>query len=175
MMQAKEAPLQITAEMVKQLRQKTSAGIMDCKEALTKTCGDIEKAYEILQAKGFAEAEKKSQRTANQGLVEAYVHPGGRLGALVELNCESDFVARTDEFKCLAHDLAMQIAALAPQYLAAEDIPPGTNVIPSQACLLLQPFIKDPTKTIRDIITEVVAKVGENIKVRRFARFELGL
>jgi len=175
MMQAKEAPLQITAEMVKQLRQKTSAGIMDCKEALTKTSGDIEKAYEILRAKGFAEAEKKSQRTANQGLVEAYVHPGGRLGALVEINCESDFVARTDEFKCLAHDLAMQVAALAPQYLTAEDIPAGTNVIPSQACLLLQPFIKDPTKSIRDIITEVVAKVGENIKVRRFARFELGL
>jgi len=167
--------LQITAEMVKQLRQKTSAGIMDCKEALSKTSGDIEKAYEILRAKGFAEAEKKSQRTVNQGLIEAYVHPGGRLGALIEINCESDFVARTDEFKCLAHDLAMQVAALAPLYLSAEDIPSGTNVIPSQACLLLQPFIKDPTKSIRDIITEVVAKVGENIKVRRFARFELGL
>ena len=167
--------MQITAEMVKQLRQKTSAGIMDCKEALSKTSGDIEKAYEILRAKGFAEAEKKSQRTVNQGLIEAYVHPGGRLGALIEINCESDFVARTDEFKCLAHDLAMQVAALAPLYLSAEDIPSGTNVIPSQACLLLQPFIKDPTKSIRDIITEVVAKVGENIKVRRFARFELGL
>jgi len=148
---------------------------MDCKEALSKTSGDIEKAYEILRAKGFAEAEKKSQRTVNQGLIEAYVHPGGRLGALIEINCESDFVARTDEFKCLAHDLAMQVAALAPLYLSAEDIPSGTNVIPSQACLLLQPFIKDPTKSIRDIITEVVAKVGENIKVRRFARFELGL
>jgi len=167
--------LQITVEMVKEIRQKTSAGIMNCKEALTKTGGDVEKALEILRAKGFAEAEKKAQRIANQGLVEAYVHPGGRLGALVEVNCESDFVARTEEFKCLAHDLAMQIAALAPQYLAAEDIPPGADVEPGQACLLLQPFIKDPTRTIRDVITEVVAKVGENIKVRRFARFELGL
>jgi len=167
--------LQITVEMVKDLRQKTSAGIMDCKEALTKTDGNIEKALEILRAKGFAEAEKKAQRVAKQGLVEAYVHPGGRLGALVEVNCESDFVARTEEFKCLAHDLAMQVAALAPQYLAAEDIPPGTDVEAAQACLLLQPFIKDPARTIRDVITEVVAKVGENIKVKRFARFELGL
>lgn len=167
--------MQITVEMVKDLRQKTSAGIMDCKEALTKTDGNIEKALEILRAKGFAEAEKKAQRVAKQGLVEAYVHPGGRLGALVEVNCESDFVARTEEFKCLAHDLAMQVAALAPQYLAAEDIPPGTDVEAAQACLLLQPFIKDPARTIRDVITEVVAKVGENIKVKRFARFELGL
>jgi len=161
--------------MVKQLRLKTSAGIMDCKEALTKTEGDIEKAYEILRANGFTQAEKKSQRIANQGLIEAYIHPGGRLGALIELNCESDFVARTDEFKNLAHDLTMQVAAMAPQYLAAEDIPQGTEVIPSQVCLLLQPFIKDPTKSIKDMITEVVAKVGENIKVRRFARFELGM
>ncbi len=167
--------MQITAEMVKQLRQKTAAGIMDCKEALTKTCGDVEKAYELLQAKGFAEAEKKSQRVANQGLIEAYIHPGGRIGSLIELNCESDFVARTDEFKCLAHDLAMQVAAMSPEYLVAEDIPAGTDVTPNQVCLLLQPFIKDPTKSIRDVITEVVAKVGENIKVRRFTRFELGL
>jgi elongation factor Ts len=175
MMQAKEAPLQINAEMVKQLRQKTAAGIMDCKEALTKTCGDVQKAYELLQAKGFATAEKKSQRVANQGVIEAYIHPGGRIGSLVELNCESDFVARTDEFKCLAHDLAMQVAAMSPQYLAAEDVPAGSDVVPGQACLLLQPFIKDPTKSIRDVITEVVAKVGENIKIRRFTRFELGL
>jgi elongation factor Ts len=161
--------------MVKDLRQRTSAGIMDCKAALTETSGDVEKALEILRAKGFAEAEKKAQRVTKQGLVEAYVHPGSRLGALVEVNCETDFVARTEEFKCLAHDLAMQVAALAPQFLAAEDIPPGANVDPSQACLLLQPFIKDPTRTIRDVITGVVAKVGENIKVRRFARFELGL
>ena len=167
--------MQITADMVKQLRLKTAAGIMDCKEALTKTDGNLEKALEILQAKGFAEAEKKSQRVANQGLIEAYIHPGGRLGAIVELNCESDFVARTDEFKALAHDLAMQVAALSPQYLTAEDIPAGTDVMPNQVCLLQQPFIKDPTKSIRDIITEVVAKVGENIKIRRFARFELGL
>ncbi len=167
--------MQITADMVKQLRSKTAAGLMDCKEALAKTDGNVEKAYEILRAKGFAEAEKKAQRVANQGLIEAYIHPGGRLGALIELNCESDFVARTDEFKNLAHELAMQVAAMSPQYLAAEEIPSGTDLVPNQACLLLQPYIKDPTRSIKDLITEVVAKVGENIKVRRFARFELGM
>ena len=174
MMQAKEAPLQITAEMVKQLRQKTSAGIMDCKEALTKTSGDIEKAYEILRAKGFAEAEKKSQRTANQGLVEAYVHPEGRLGALVEINCESDFVARTAEFKELAHDLAMQVVATNPRFLKREDIPPGSEAN-DEDCLLLQPFIKDPGRIVQDIISEAISKVRENIRIKRFVRFELGL
>ncbi len=165
----------VTAEMIKELRLKTSAGIMDCKQALTTADGDMKKAEELLRAKGFAQAEKRASRVASQGLVECYIHAGGRLGALVEVNCESDFVARTDEFKKLAHDIAMQVAAIGADYVTAEEVPAGTQVNPVEACLLAQPFIRDPSKTIKDLITETIAKTGENIKVKRFARFEVGV
>jgi len=161
----------ITTESIKELREMTGAGIMDCKRALQETGGNIDNATEILKKKGFDMAEKKAQREANQGLVEAYIHTGGRIGALVEVNCESDFVAHTDEFKRLAHDLAMQVAATDPAFISSEGIAEGMD--PCEVCLLEQPFIKDPQKTVHDIITETVARVGENIKVRRFSRFEL--
>jgi elongation factor Ts len=110
-----------------------------------------------------------------QGLVEAYIHTGGRIGAMIEVNCETDFVARTDEFKELAHNLAMQVAAQMPRYIAKEELPEGTDADPQAACLLSQPYIKDPTKTIRDVVAEVIARTGENIRISRFARFELGV
>ena len=166
--------MQISANTVKELREKTGAGVMECKKVLDETNGDIEKATDILKERGLALAEKKSNRAANQGLIECYVHHGGQIGVLVEINCETDFVARTDEFKELSHDIAMQIAAMAPQYIQEEDIPEGSETDPQANCLLLQPYIKDPTKNIKDIITETIAKVGENIKVRRFCRYELG-
>jgi elongation factor Ts len=166
--------LEITTQMIKELREQCGAGIMDCRSALVSTEGDLEKALAILKEKGLAKAQKKSERVTMQGLVEAYIHTAGRIGALIEVNCETDFVARTTEFKCLAHDLAMQVAALAPKYVSPEDVPDGTEVEPVEACLLSQPFIKDPTRTIKDIIVETIAKTGENIKVRRFIRYELG-
>jgi elongation factor Ts len=161
----------ITTEVIKELRGITGAGIMDCKRALQETRGNLDNAIEILRKQGFAKAEKKAHREASQGLVEAYIHTGGRIGALVEVNCESDFVAHTDELKRLAHDLAMQVTATDPSFLSNKDIP--ADVDPGEACLLSQPFIRDPQRTVQDIITETVARVGENIKVRRFARFEL--
>lgn len=117
---------------------------------------------------------KKASRTASQGLVASYIHTGGRIGAMVEINCETDFVARTNEFKALAHDLAMQVAACSPQFTSEKEVPSGADVDPKSACLLLQPFIKSPEKTVQDIITEAIARIGENIRVGRFARFELG-
>jgi elongation factor Ts len=166
--------LDITTQMIKELREQCGAGIMDCRSALVSTEGDITKALAILKEKGLVKAQKKSERITMQGLVEAYIHTAGRIGALVEVNCETDFVARTAEFKCLAHDIAMQVAALAPKYISEEEIPAGAEVDPIEACLLSQPFIKDPTRTIKDIIVETIAKTGENIKVRRFTRYELG-
>ena len=166
--------MQIPVEAVKALRERTSAGVMECKKALSEAGGDLEKAVEILRQRGLAKAEKVSERVAVEGLVEAYIHHGGHLGALIEVNCETDFVAHTDEFKELAHNLAMQVAATAPQYIFKEEIPPGVNSNPGEVCLLLQPFIKDPSKTIEELIAETVAKVGEKISIRRFARFELG-
>jgi len=166
--------LKISVDRVKELREQSGAAIMQCRNALIEAQGDIEKALQILKQQSIFLAEKKQRRTATQGLVEAYVHAGGRIGAMVEVNCESDFVARTDEFKELAHHLAMQVAAMAPQFISREEIPEGTDIEPQTACLLLQPDIKDPDKTVKDIITETIAKVGENIKVSRFARFELG-
>jgi elongation factor Ts len=160
--------------MVKELRQKTGAGVMDCKKALTDAKGSFDKACEIITQKGLAIARKKSDRTAEQGVIECYVHTGNHLGVMVEINCETDFVARTPEFKALAHDIALQISAMSPQYICKEDIPADEKVDPQVACLLSQPFIKDPAKSIQDIITETIAKTGENIKVRRFIRFELG-
>lgn len=196
--------MEITATMVKELREQTGAGILDCKLALQEADGDFEKAAQLLRKKGLARAAKKVGRAANEGLVEAYIHAGGRIGALVELNCETDFVARTDAFKELAHDLAMQVAATSPRYLDVEEIP--AEVLEGQretfraeaagdgkpehvverivegkmakyleeVCLLRQPFIKDEGLTVRDLITEKIAQLGENIVVRRFARFELG-
>ena len=159
--------------MVKDLREQTGAGIMDCRNALNSCEGNVEKAIEILKAKGLAKAEKRAQRATAAGLVETYIHTAGRIGAMVEVNCETDFVARTDQFKEMAHCLAMQVAAMAPVCVAKEDAPEGKEVA-DEACLLLQPYIKDPTKLIKDVIAETIAKTGENIKVRRFTRFELG-
>ena len=162
----------ISVETIKELRGATGAGIMDCKKALQEADGNLNDATEILRKQGFAKAEKKAHREVSQGLVEAYIHTGGRIGALVEVNCESDFVAKTDELKTLAHDLAMQVAATDPTFLSSEGIP--EEVEPKEACLLFQPFIRDPERTVQDISTETIARVGENIKIRRFARFELG-
>lgn len=164
----------VSSQNVKDLRDKTGAGVMDCKKALEAAGGDIEKAADMLKEKGLARAQAKAQRVASQGVVEAYMHPGGRLAALVEVNCESDFVARIDAFKELAHNLAMQVAACGPSYVSCDEVPAGTNVNPEDDCLLSMPFIKDPTRTVGDLVTETAAKTGENVKVKRFARFELG-
>jgi elongation factor Ts len=165
----------ITTETIKELRNITGAGIMDCKCALQEVDGDMTKALEILQKQGFAKAEKRAQREAKNGLIDVYVH-GGRIGAMVEINCESDFVARTEDFKALVHDIAMQVTATDPRFVSVDAIPAKirADVNPVEVCLLSQPFIRDPQRSIQDIITEVIAKTGENIKVRRFARFELG-
>jgi elongation factor Ts len=168
--------LKISTDKIKTLREQSGAGIMDCRSALMGCDGNIDKALEILKAKGLLKAQKKAERTTGAGLVEAYIHTAGRIGALVEVNCETDFVARTDEFKELTHCLAMQVAAMNPQYIAENNIPKNKakDVVANEACLMLQPYIKDPTKTINDIITETIAKTGENIKVSRFIRYELG-
>ena len=166
--------MQISVESIKELRNLTGAGIMDSKNALQESNGDIAKAEELLREKGMASAMKKSSRATNQGLVESYIHSGGRIGAIVEANCETDFVARTDDFKALAHDSAMQVAAMDPKYMDAADIPEGEDENPEQTCLLQQAFIKDPSKTVQELVNETVAKIGENINVRRFTRFELG-
>ncbi len=166
--------MEITTRMIKELREQSGAGIMDCRGALDSNKGNMEKALDYLKKKGLLQAQKKAERTTGQGLVEAYIHTAGRIGALVELNCETDFAARTDEFKERAHSLAMQVTALAPKYVSEEDVPEDEEIVPEEACLLLQPYIKDPTKVVKDIIVETIAKVGENIKVRRFSRYELG-
>lgn len=166
--------MQVSAEAIKILREQTNAGIMECKRALQETKGDMAAATEILKQKGHALAKKKESRIASQGLIEAYVHTGSKVGSLVELNCESDFVARTPEFKNLAHDLAMQVVGACPRYINREDVPAGVEAA-DEDCLLLQPFIKDPSKKVQDLITDAVSKVRENIQVRRFVRFELGL
>ena len=166
--------MEVTTELVKALRDQSGAGIMDCKRALESANGDIDQAQEILRKQGITAAAKKSSRATNEGLVEAYIHSGGRVGAIVEVNCETDFVARTPDFKTLAHDVAMQVAAMAPSYLDRADIPEGEDADPQEACLMEQPFIKDPPRTVRDVVSETVAKVGENVRIRRFARFSLG-
>lgn len=166
--------MNITTDMIKTLREQSGAGIMDCRGALVGCDGNIEKALEVLKEKGLLKARNKADRTTGQGLIEAYIHTAGRIGALVEINCETDFVARTDEFKGLAHCLVMQVAAMDPKYVSEQDIPEGKDVVPAEVCLMLQPYIKDPTKTIKDVITETIAKTGENIKIRRFIRYELG-
>lgn len=167
--------MEITTEMIKDFRTKSGAGVMECRSVLIETSGDFDKAMKLLKERGILQAEKKADRVTMQGLVEAYVHTGGRIGAMIEVNCETDFVARTDEFKELAHNLAMQVAAQMPRYIAKEELPEGMDADPQVVCLLSQPYIKDPTKTIRDVVTEVIAKTGENIRISRFARFELGV
>ena len=177
--------LTITANHVKELRERTGAGIMDCKRALEETGGDMERAAEILKQQGLARAEKKAGRAAMQGIVEPYIHAGGRIGAIVEVNCETDFVARTPDFRALAHDIAMQVAATSPRYVSADEISDDDVAALEQefgdrkralevVSLLDQPFIKDPRVTVRDLIRSQIGKLGENIVVRRFARFEVG-
>ena len=148
---------------------------MDCRKAIMEAEGDTEKALQILKEQGLLRAKKKAERSTTQGIIEAYIHAGGRIGAMVEVNCETDFVARTNEFKELAHHLAMQIAAMNPKFLSREEAPEEDDDIdPQAACLLLQPDIRDPDRSIQDTIDETIAKVGENIRVSRFARFEAG-
>jgi elongation factor Ts len=188
----------ITTEMVKELRARTGAGVMDCRRALEETGGDFDRAVEILRAKGLAAAAKRAGRTASEGVVEAYVHPGSRLGALVELNCETDFVARTDEFKKLARELAMQVAATSPRYVSTQDVPAdvlaerrvelaresdgaGDAEVErrlmqwlAEVALLDQPYIRDAGRRVADIVADTTARLGEHVVVRRFARFKLG-
>ncbi len=164
----------ISANAVKELRDRSGAGIMECKRALEDSSGNVEQALGLLRDQGFAKAEKRADRATSQGAVDCYIHGGGRIGALVEVNCETDFVGRTDDFKALAHDLAMQVAATNPRYLSAEDVPSGEEGDPKETCLLEQPFIKNPGLSIRDLINATVSKTGEVVRVRRFARFELG-
>ncbi len=195
---------EITAAKVKELRERTGAGMMDCKKALVECNGDIEKAVDYLREKGLAAAAKKAGRITAEGLVDSYIHGGGKIGVLVEVNCETDFVAKTDEFKSLVRDIAMQIAAAKPEYVSREDVPEEViakekEILAAQAanegkpekiiqkmvegriekfykeiCLLEQPFIKDTDKTVKQLITEKIAQIGENISVRRFKRYELG-
>lgn len=175
----------ITASQVKELREQTGAGIMDCKRALEEVGGDAAKAAALLRQQGLAKAESKSGRVASQGVIEPYVHGGGRIGVIVEVNCETDFVARTPEFRELAHDLAMQIAATSPRFVSVDEVAPddwasledkfgGRQEAESASVLLEQPFIKDAKLSVRDVIRNSIAKLGENIVVRRFARFEVG-
>ena len=164
----------ISAEQVKELRERTGAGVMDCKRALEDAEGDSERAVALLQERGAAMAEKRMDRETSQGAIECYIHAGGRIGSMVELNCETDFVARTDDFKNLAHELAMQIAATNPLAVSEEDLPTGAEGDPAELCLLRQPYIRDAARTIDELVREVIAKTGENVRVRRFSRFELG-
>lgn len=163
-----------TVDQIKELRERTSAGVMDCKRALDEAGGDLDKAENLLREQGIASAAKRSSRDTNEGVIETYIHSGGRIGAIVEINCETDFVARTDDFKALAHDLAMQVAAMAPVHVDTNPDEEGGEPNPPETSLLSQPFIKDPSKTIQDLVNESVGRLGENIRVRRFTRFALG-
>ena len=196
--------MEITSDRVKELRDKTGAGMMDCKKALTESGGDLQKAIDYLRKKGAATAEKRADRVTNQGVVESYIHAGGRIGSMVEVNCETDFVAKTDDFKELARHIVMQIAAMNPRYLTQEEVPSSVvehemEIYRTQArnekkpdqvveriasgrlekfyqevCLLEQTFIKDSGKTIKDLILDMTAKTGEKITIRRFQRYHLG-
>src|SRR5687767_12405366 len=200
--------MDITAQMVKQLRERTGAGMMDCKSALTETKGDIESAVDYLRKKGLSAAAKKAGRIAAEGAVGSYIHGGGKIGVLVEVNCETDFVARTEEFQALVKDIAMHIAAAEPRYVTREEVPSDIldkereitraqiandpknankpeqviekiiegrlNKYYEEAVLLDQPFVKDPAKTINELLTEKIAKTGERITVRRFSRYKMG-
>jgi len=190
--------------LVKELREKTGAGILDCQKALVESGNDIEKAIEHLRQKGLAAAQKKAGRETNEGLISAYIHPGNRIGVMLEVNCETDFVARNDEFQAFVRDLALQIAASSPQFIKREDIPAAViekelsiyraqckemgkpeaawdkivqgklDKFYEESCLVEQAFIKDPTVTIKDLLAQKIAKIGENITIRRFTRYQLG-
>lgn len=164
---------QVSMDQIKDLRERTGAGVMDCKRALDQADGDAEKAEKLLAEWGIASAAKKTHRVTAQGLVDSYIH-AGRIGAIVEVNCETDFVARTDAFRELAHNIAMQVVAQNPRVVSEDQLPEGFDGLPTEHVLLLQPFIKDPSKSVRELIREAIGKTGENIQVRRFARFELG-
>jgi len=175
----------VTANQVKELREKSGAGIMECKRALEQVDGDVSRAIELLKQQGLAKADKKTGRAASQGVIEPYIHGVGRIGSIVEVNCETDFVARTPEFRELAHDLAMQVAATSPTYVSLDEVPAnawtdleqeygGRDKAAAAVVLLEQPFIKDPKLSVRDLVRERIGKLGENIVVRRFARFEVG-
>jgi elongation factor Ts len=196
--------MEVSAAAVKNLREKTGAGMMDCKKALAESGGDLDKAVDYLRQKGLAAASKKASRTASDGAIGAYVHPGGKIGVLVELNCETDFVARTPEFQNLLKDIAMQIAAANPRYIRPEEVPTGDlekereiyrrqalesgkpeKVVDkivggkidrfySEVCLLEQSFIKNPDRKVSEILSDAVARLGENIQVKRFSRYQLG-
>jgi elongation factor Ts len=196
--------MEISAQLVKQLRERTGAGMMECKSALVDAKGDLGEAEVVLRKRGIASASKKSTRTTKQGVITSYIHPGAQLGVLVEVNCESDFVARTDDFQNLVHDVAMQIAAADPQFIRKEDVTPAVlekereiqraraigegkpekmadkivegrlNKFYEEVCLYEQPFIKENTTTVGDLIKTKIAKLGENIAVSRFVRFKVG-
>lgn len=165
--------MEIPATAVKELREKTGAGIMDCRRALEEAEGNMARASELLREKGLARASKVAGRVANQGIIDTYIHAGGRIAAMVELNCETDFVARTNEFRTLAHDIAMQVAATSPRYLTAEEAT-AAGAGSDETALLDQPFIKDPRRSISDLVKEAISVMRENIVVRRFVRFEVG-
>jgi elongation factor Ts len=169
-----EDTLNISASAVKELRDKTGVGIMDCKRALESCEGDMQRASEMLREKGLAIAEKRAARVASQGVVDSYIHAGGRIGVLVELNCESDFVARSDEFRALAHEISMQVAATSPKYLSPDDVPAEEADKKEELALLAQPSIRNASLTVQDLVNEKLAKYGEAIRVRRFVRYELG-
>jgi elongation factor Ts len=173
--------MQISKEQIQQLRQETSCGVMDCRKALIEAKGDMAKAKEALIKRGLEIAAKKADREAKQGLVESYVHLGNKIGVLVEVNCETDFVARNEDFRRFTKDIAMQIAAVNPKYLKKEDVPKADlkavkneEEFYKQNCLLEQAFIKDQNLTIKDYLSSLVAKIGENIVIRRFTRYALG-
>jgi elongation factor Ts len=193
-----------SSQLVKELREKTGAGILDCQKALQESGDNIDKAVDYLRQKGLAAAQKKAGRETNQGLVHAYIHMGGKIGVLIEVNCETDFVARNDEFKAFVNDLALQVAAAKPLYVRREDVPAATvdkerSIYEGQAkemgkppaawpkivegklekfyqesCLLEQAFIKDPAVTVKDLLSQKIAKIGENMNIRRFTRYQLG-
>ena len=164
----------VDVQLVRTLRDQTGAGIMDCKEALEKSDGDLEKAVVALREKGVASAVKRVGRETNEGVIETYLHTGGRVGAMVELGCETDFVARTEEFQKLAHDIAMQVAAMGPVYVSEDDIEEGDARPPAQIALMLQPFIKNSSSSVGEMVKELAGKVGENIRVVRFSRLAVG-
>ncbi|MDO9041449.1 MAG: translation elongation factor Ts [Desulfocapsaceae bacterium] len=197
--------MNITSQMVKDLRDKTGAGMMDCKKALSENAGDMEKAIDFLRQKGLAVAAKRAGRATSEGVIETYIHAGGKLGVMVELNCETDFVAKTDDFREFARDVAMHVAAANPVSLSREDVPADlvererqiyaqqaldsgkpANIVEkmvvgkidrylSEICLLEQQFVKNPEKSIQDMLTELIGKMGENVSIRRFVRFQVGV
>ncbi|GAB4344191.1 MAG: translation elongation factor Ts [Desulfobulbaceae bacterium] len=196
--------MKITSQMVKELRDKTNAGMMDCKKALTETEGDMEKAVDLLRQKGLAVAQKRADRATSEGVVECYIHAGGKLGVMVEVGCETDFVAKTDDFKNFARDIAMHVAASNPVAVTREEVPAEMverekeiyraqalesgkpeNIVDkiisgkidkfiSEICLMEQKFVKNPDLTVQDLLNELIAKMGENISIKRFARFQIG-